>query len=39
MNSFEEAEEYINTNFSWSSGNSVAKHFMTLVRRRFLKIR
>ena len=37
MNSFEEAEEYINTNFSWSSSNNIAKHFMTLVRRRFLK--
>ena len=35
MNSFEEAEEYINTNFSWSQ-NNVVKHFMNLVRRRFL---
>ena len=39
LNSLEEAEEYINTNFSWSPSNNIAKHFMTLVRRRFLKIK
>lgn len=39
MNSLEEAEEYINANFAWVQNNSVAKHFMTLVRRRFLKIK
>lgn len=37
MNSFEEAESYIAENFSWHPGNIIAKHFITLVRRRFLK--
>ena len=37
MNSFEEAEEYIKTNFSWSPNNNIAKYFMNLVRRRFLE--
>jgi hypothetical protein len=38
MNSFEEAEEYINANFSWQQ-NNVVKHFMNLVRRRFLELK
>ncbi|MDR3227576.1 MAG: hypothetical protein LBT56_07900 [Prevotellaceae bacterium] len=36
MNSFEDAMIYIQEHFSWSSSNPVAKHFMTLVRRRFM---
>lgn len=36
MNSFEDAMIYIQENFSWASSNPVAKHFMTLVRRRFM---
>jgi hypothetical protein len=36
MNSFDEALQYIRDNFSWQENNSVVKHFITLVRRRFM---
>ncbi|MDR2126361.1 MAG: hypothetical protein LBP63_05995 [Prevotellaceae bacterium] len=36
MNSIGEALEYIANNFSWHENNPVVKHFITLVRRRFM---
>jgi hypothetical protein len=36
MNSIEDALEYIKNNFSWQDSNPVVKHFITLVRRRFM---
>jgi hypothetical protein len=36
MNSIEDALEYIKNNFSWHENNTVVKHFITLVRRRFM---
>jgi hypothetical protein len=36
MKSFEEASQYIKDNFSWKENSSVVKHFITLVRRRFM---
>ncbi|MDR1554275.1 MAG: hypothetical protein LBS69_12575 [Prevotellaceae bacterium] len=36
MNSIEDALEYIKNNFSWKENNTVVKHFITLVRRRFM---
>ncbi|MDR2293370.1 MAG: hypothetical protein LBE11_07860 [Prevotellaceae bacterium] len=36
MNSIEDALEYIKNNFSWQDNSPVVKHFITLVRRRFM---
>ncbi|MDR2064995.1 MAG: hypothetical protein LBP85_04730 [Prevotellaceae bacterium] len=36
MNSIEDALEYIKNNFLWKDSNPVVKHFITLVRRRFM---
>jgi hypothetical protein len=36
MNSIGDAFEYIKCNFSWQEDNPVVKHFITLVRRRFM---
>ncbi|MDR1985298.1 MAG: hypothetical protein LBQ28_10855 [Prevotellaceae bacterium] len=36
MNSIEDALEYVKNNFSWQENNPVVKHFITLVRRRFM---
>ncbi|MDR1199845.1 MAG: hypothetical protein LBK94_12690 [Prevotellaceae bacterium] len=36
MNSISDALEYIKCNFSWQEDSPVVKHFITLVRRRFM---
>ncbi|MDR1348453.1 MAG: hypothetical protein LBJ63_08540 [Prevotellaceae bacterium] len=36
MNSISDALEYIKCSFSWQEDNPVVKHFITLVRRRFM---